>query len=247
MTQYYLKYFCALCDGTMAPPEGITLTGGDADARAAALLSQIEAMGAAEFVRRCAQAAGEELPQEVFDRFDPAQIAAQLEVASKGEAPAQQTQEASQAPVSSEIRNIYEVFLDSVCLDDALVQYLIDILKREAKDEFDTLSRAAARTRLDMDDFLRWFSTKELRATDEEKACAVIMDACLARLQSEGELELLAALLSGDEKTFRLFRTQAPELVHLPDATYEWYCRNYLDKYYPVRFLMRFHGVPHVN
>ena len=69
------------------------------------------------------------------------------------------------------------------------------------------------------------------------------MDACLGRLAREGQRELLAALLSGDETTFRLFRMQAPELVHLPDATYEWYCRNYLDRYYPMRFLMRFNGV----
>ena len=55
--------------------------------------------------------------------------------------------------------------------------------------------------------------------------------------------ELAAALLSGDETTFRLFRTQAPELVHLPDATYEWYCKNYLDRYYPVRFILHHQGI----
>ena len=52
-----------------------------------------------------------------------------------------------------------------------------------------------------------------------------------------------AALLSGDETTFKLFRTQAPELVHLPDATYEWYCRHYLDRYYPVRFILHHQGI----
>ena len=55
--------------------------------------------------------------------------------------------------------------------------------------------------------------------------------------------ELAAALLSGDETTFKLFRTQAPELVHLPDATYEWYCKNYLDRYYPVRFILHHQGI----
>lgn len=228
----------------MTPPEGLALPEGDADTRAAALLRQIETIGAAEFVRRCAKAAGEELSQEDLEGFDPAQLAAQLAAAPEQAAPAQSE---PPEPVKTELRNIYEVFLDSVCLDDALVQYLIDVLKREARDEFDTLSRAAARTPLDMDDFLRWFSSKELRAPEAERACAVIMDACLARLQQEGELELLAALLSGDETTFKLVRTQAPELVHLPEATYEWYCENYLDKYYPVRFLMRFHGVPHLR
>ena len=65
----------------------------------------------------------------------------------------------------------------------------------------------------------------------------------LYRLEQEGEMELIAALLSGDETTFKLFRTQAPELVHLPDATYEWYCRHYLDRYYPVRFILHHQGI----
>ena len=69
------------------------------------------------------------------------------------------------------------------------------------------------------------------------------MDACLTRLMAEGQTELAAALLSGDETTFRLFRTEAPELVHLPAATWDWYCRNYLDRYYPVRFILRCNGV----
>ena len=61
--------------------------------------------------------------------------------------------------------------------------------------------------------------------------------------EQEGETELIAALLSGDEKTFKLFRTQAPELVHLPDATYEWYSKHYLDRYYPVRFILHHQGI----
>ena len=75
------------------------------------------------------------------------------------------------------------------------------------------------------------------------RACAAIMDKALHRLEQEGEMELAAALLSGDETTFKLFRTQAPELVHLPDATYEWYCKNYLDRYYPVRFILHHQGI----
>ena len=31
--------------------------------------------------------------------------------------------------------------------------------------------------------------------------------------------------------------------MHLPDATYEWYAQNYLDRYYPVRFILRMNGV----
>ena len=151
--------------------------------------------------------------------------------------------EEPEAPVKSEIRDIYEVFLDSVCLEDNLLSYLIDIAKRGAKDEFQTLSHAAARTLLSLDEFLLWLGNKEALAGPDERACAAIMDAALARLMQEGQRELAAALLSGDETTFKLFRTEAPELVHLPDATYEWYVQNYLDRYYPVRFLMKFNGV----
>mgnify|MGYP002727895787 CR=1 FL=1 len=84
---------------------------------------------------------------------------------------------------------------------------------------------------------------KELLGSEEERTCAAIMDKCLYRLEAEGEMELAAALLCGDEQTFKLFRTQAPELVHLPDATYEWYCKNYLDSYYPVRFILHHQGI----
>ena len=80
-------------------------------------------------------------------------------------------------------------------------------------------------------------------ADDEERVCAAVMDACLERLRQEGRLELLAALLSGDQHTFETFRCEAPELVHLPQATYEWYCRNYLDRDYPFRMLLRCNGV----
>ena len=158
-------------------------------------------------------------------------------------APQEPAEEAPQEPVRTETRDIFEIFLDSVCLDDALLTYLIDILKRRSEPEFAKLSHAAARTELKLDDFLAWLGNMELLAGEDEQACAAIMDKCLYRLEQEGEMELIAALLSGDETTFKLFRTQAPELVHLPDATYEWYCRNYLDRYYPVRFILHHQGI----
>ena len=129
-----------------------------------------------------------------------------------------------------------------MCIRDRLT-YLIDILKRHAEPEFTKLSHAAARTELKLDDFLAWLGNMELLAGEGEQACAAIMDKALHRLEQEGEMELAAALLSGDETTFKLFRTQAPELVHLPDATYEWYCKNYLDRYYPVRFILHHQGI----
>ena len=79
------------------------------------------------------------------------------------QAPAEAPQEAAE-PVKTEIRDIYEVFLDSVCLDDALLQYLIDVLKRRDAEGFRTLSHAAARTILDMDDFLAWLGGADVTA-----------------------------------------------------------------------------------
>ena len=29
----------------------------------------------------------------------------------------------------------------------------------------------------------------------------------------------------------------------LPQATFEWYAENYLDHYYPIRYLIRFNGI----
>ena len=250
LLQYYLQFLSELCEGSCPPPEGITMPEGDELHRALALQGQIQSMGIAEFVRRCAAQRGIEIPEEEYESFDPAELMqalsslpAQQEPPKSPEPHEEQPEEAEHEPVKSEIRDIYEVFLDSVCLDDALLQYLIDVLKRHSREEFETLSHAAARTILDMDDFLAWLGNKELLAPVEEQACVRIMDGCFARLREEGQTELLAALLSGDRRTFELFRCDAPELQHLPDATYEWYCEHYLDRYYPVRFFMKVGGV----
>ena len=96
---------------------------------------------------------------------------------------------------------------------------------------------------LDPREFLYWLAHREDYGTDDERACAAIMDACFARLYEEKQGELLGALLSGDQKTFELFRTEAPELRHLPAATYEWYSKNYLDRDYPLRFILMCNGV----
>ena len=96
---------------------------------------------------------------------------------------------------------------------------------------------------LDMADFRVWLGHKELLGDEEEQLCVRVMDHCLERLMAEGQGEVAAALLSGDEKTFVAFRAEAPELKHLPVATYQWFCKNYLDRYYPVRFMIRANGV----
>ena len=190
----------------------------------------------------CAEESGIVIPEEEYASFDPAALAQALSRMPAPQEDAEPPQEDAE-PVKTEIRDIYEVFLDSVCLDDALLQYLIDVLKRRDVEGFRTLSHAAARTILDMDDFLAWLGNKELLAPVEERACVRILDGCFARLRQEGQLELLAALLSGDRTTFERFRCDAPELQHLPDATYDWFCQNYLDRYYPARFFMKFGGV----
>ena len=223
LVPYYLQYLSEICEGTRKAPAGIALTEQEDLKKALQLQAEIAKMGIPAFVKACAEADGTEIPQEEYDSFDPA--------------------ESSQEPVRTETRDIFEVFLDSVCMDDNLLTYLIDILKRRSEPEFAKLSHAAARTELKLDDFLAWLGNMELLASEDEQACAAIMDKCLYRLEQEGKLELIAALLSGDEKTFKLFRTQAPELLHLPDATYEWYCKHYLDRYYPVRFILHHQGI----
>ena len=69
----------------------------------------------------------------------------------------------------------------------------------------------------------------------------------LLRLADEGRLDVVAALLSGDRNTFETFRCEAPELMHAPIATFEWYEKNYLDRDYPIRLIMRLNGVQFPN
>ena len=181
LLERYLNYLSQICEGSRTPPEGILLTRTGNMEKAIELQQQIAGLGIPEFVKRCAAQDGEEIPAQELESFDASQMLSALTQMDAGEAlPAQEApveEEAQPEPVKTEIRDIYEVFLDSVCL------------------------------------------------------------------MQEGQRELAAALLSGDETTFKLFRTQAPELVHLPDATYEWYAQNYLDRYYPVRFILRMNGV----
>ena len=237
LVPYYLQYLSEICEGTRKAPAGIALTEQEDLKKALQLQAEIAKMGIPAFVKACAEADGTEIPQEEYDSFDPAELnAAVAQLAAAAQPQEQAEPESSQEPVRTETRDIFEVFLDSVCLDDNLLTYLIDILKRRSEPEFAKLSHAAARTELKLDDFLAWLGNME-------QACAAIMDKCLYRLEQEGELELIAALLSDDEKTFKLFRTQAPELLHLPDATYEWYCKHYLDRYYPVRFILHHQGI----
>lgn len=238
---YYLRYMTELLEGSRPAPEGITLTAEDDEGRTRQITEQLAAMGAADFVRACAAQDGETLPEELFSGdsgmagFEAFLKSTRQEEAPQPEVPAEPDPDAG--------KHAFEVFLDCVAMDDGLVQYLIDVLKRRDWKEFYKLSQITTRMDLDPEEFLYWLGHREDYADDEERSCAVIMDNCLERLMNEGKLELAAALLSGDQTTFDRFRCDAPELVHLPQATYEWFSRHYLDRDYPIRVLMKWNGV----
>ena len=238
---YYLRYMTELLEGSRPAPEGITLTAEDDEGRTRQITEQLAAMGAADFVRACAAQDGETLPEELFSGdsgmagFEAFLKSTRQEEAPQPEVPAEPDPDAG--------KHAFEVFLDCVAMDDGLVQYLIDVLKRRDWKEFYKLSQITTRMDLDPEEFLYWLGHREDYADDEERSCAVIMDSCLERLMNEGKLELAAALLSGDQTTFDRFRCDAPELVHLPQATYEWFSRHYLDRDYPIRVLMKWKGV----
>ncbi len=227
--EYDLHYTGKILDGALPCPEGITLTKTEDMERAVELLAQVEQMGMAEFVRRCAAAEGTEIPQEVYDSFQPQQVEELLR-----QLPLEQPAQRGSA---------YAALLDCCALEEGLTAYLIDVLRRGDAAGFYRLSRVTTRTDVRPEAFLAWLGSLEQRADDEERACAETMDACLDRLLREGRGEVAAALIAGDEQTFTAFRRESPELVHRPEATMEWFETNYLDRYYPIRFLMRANGI----
>lgn len=242
-----LHYMLEIMQGKRTPPAGMNITAEDEEERARQVGEQAAAMGVEALVRACAAQDGEELPEELFqhDPYDGMPLsntvnAVQYFVKKDGteDAPAEES-----TPDPDKGKHAFEVFLDCLALDDNLIVYLIEVLKNRDWAEFNKLSRITTNMDLDPEEFLYWLGHREDYAEEEEQVCAVLMDRCLGRLLSEGKTETVAALLSGDEATFNAFRCEAPELVHLPQATYEWYCRNYLDRDYPVRALMRWNGV----
>ena len=239
---YYLQYMTQVWEGKRPAPEGITLPeDGDEAARIQALGRQLQAMGMADFVRACAAQDGTVLPEELFvtESSDLGGFQVFLQGAETPEA----APERPATPDPDANKHAFEVFLDCIAMDDGLVQYLIDVLKRMDRKEFFKLSQITTKLDLDPEEFLYWLGRRELYAGEEEQACAAMMDHALLRLAEEGRLDVVAALLSGDQKTFEALRCEAPELVHAPVATYDWYARNYLDRDYPIRLIMRLNGV----
>ena len=240
---YYLRYMTEVFEGTRPTPEGIVVTAEDEAGRMQQLSAQLAEMGIAAFVRACAAQDGVTLPEELCQQSDAADPAA---LRSAAETPQEVSAQAPEKPVEPDPdagKHAFEVFLDCIALDDGLVQYLIEVLKKKDWQEFYKLSRITTKLDLDPNEFLYWLGNKEQYAPEAEQVCAAVMDACCLRLAEEKRLDVLAALLSGDQNTFELFRCEAPELMHLPDATFQWYCENYLDRDYPLRTILRLNGV----
>lgn len=240
---YYLQYMTELWEGKRPAPEGITLPeDGDENARIQALGQQLQAMGMASFVRACAAQDGTELPEELFkESGDLGGFEAFLRNVDDGAGAPEP--EIAPEPDRDADKHAFEVLLDCIAMDDGLVQYLIDVLKRMDRKEFFKLSQITTKLDLDPEEFLYWLAHRQDYAGEEEQGCAALMDAALLRLAEEGRLDVVAALLSGDRKTFEALRCEAPELVHVPAATFEWYEKNYLDRDYPIRIIMRLNGV----
>lgn len=240
--EYYIRYLTAVCEGSLAV-DGFTSEKQDEMERAMELQGKIVEVGIPEFVRRCAEAEGTEIPQQAYDEFDPEALASALQQAAavaKEDAPAE---EVPTIDAPAEKQNAYEAFLDCLCLEDALLEYLIEVLKNDDGLGFFRLSQVTVRRELKLADFLYWFATKELYADEDERACVTIIDTLLGRLASEGQMEAVAALISGDQTTFELIRCDAPELRQLPAATYDWFCEYYLSRYYPIRAILKLRGV----
>ena len=244
---YYLRYMTEVWEGTRPAPEGITLPeGGDESARIQALGQQLQDMGMVAFVRACAAQDGTELSEELFtESGDLGGFELFLQNADKAqEAPAAEKKSATPDPDAD--KHAFEVFLDCIAMD-GLVQYLIDVLKRMDRKEFFKLSQITTKLDLDPEEFLYWLGRRETYADEEEQGCAAAMDHALLRLADEGRLDVVAALLSCDRNTFETFRCEAPELMHAPIATFEWYEKNSLDRDYPIRLIMRLNGVQFPN
>lgn len=246
LCERYLYYMSALCEGTLPAPDELALSGETVQERAMQLQHALRSISVPDFVRLCAQSAGDELPDSLFENFDEDAFSRALlaSLTAGEEAPPDPPLEAkASAPDPDAGKHAFEVFCDCVELDEQLTAYLIDVLKRGDRAAFSRLSQVTTRLDLDPDEFLYWLAHREDYGSEDERICAAVMDACFARLYEEKQGELLGALLSGDRKTFELFRAEAPELRQLPIATYEWFSQNYLDRDYPLRFILMCNGV----
>lgn len=92
LMDYCMQYIGEIMDGKRAAPEGVTLTETDPMRRSLELLQK--AGDIPTLVRMCAAQDGTEIPQEVFDSFDPeslTQLAGEEDVYPPQKAPAAPT------------------------------------------------------------------------------------------------------------------------------------------------------------
>ena len=231
---YYLQYMQQVFEGKRPAPEGMEITATEESERIKQLGEKLMAMGMENFVKACAAQDNTVLPEEIFA---PAETPASPEQVS-------QIEPTSSDPADPDAgKHVFEVFLDCIALEDGLVLYLMDVLKRRDDKEFFKLCQITVKMDLDPREFLFWLRHKEDFGSEEERICAAVMDECFSRLKKENRMDVAAALLSGDQKTFEIFRCEAPELLHLPQATFQWFSKNYLDRDYPIRLIMKWNGV----
>ena len=156
----YLEYMTQVFDGSRPAPEGIRLTETEKGPRMQELSRQLQEMGIAAFVRACASQDGTELPEEIYREDGLQELGQFLQQAGAGDAqpplqtepPAQEAQEAQPDPDAG--KHAFEVFLDCIALDDGLVQYLIEVLKKKDWKEFYKLSQITTKLDLDPEEFL---------------------------------------------------------------------------------------------
>ena len=186
LCERYLHYMSALCEGTMPAPPELALTADTTEERAAQLQSALKSMSVPDFVRLCAKSAGDELDEAIFNHFSEEDFSRallqMLTAAAELEHPEEKPPAAGSPPDPDAGKHAFEVFCDCVELDEQLVAYLIDILKCGDKAAFYKLSQVTTQLDLDPREFLYWLAHREDYGTDDERACAAIMDACFARL-----------------------------------------------------------------
>ena len=155
---YYARYMTELWEGKRPAPEGITLPeDGDENARIQSLAQQLQAMGMAAFVRACAAQDGTVLPEELFsEHIDPNG----LEFFLRDPDAPEPAPEKPATPDPDANKHAFEVFLDCIAMDDGLVQYLIDVLKRMDRKEFFKLSQITTKLDLDPEEFLYWLGRR---------------------------------------------------------------------------------------
>ena len=153
LCERYLHYMSALCEGTMPAPPELALTADTTEERAAQLQSALKSMSVPDFVRLCAKSAGDELDEAIFNHFSEEDFSRallqMLTAAAEPEQPEEKPPAAESTPDPDAGKHAFEVFCDCVELDEQLVAYLIDILKRGDKAAFYKLSQVT--TQLDLD------------------------------------------------------------------------------------------------